>query len=131
MIQHFANFWKFGLRSRFEVRNRFWAQPSAKSSWFNNRPIFESLICDRDLRSQMDSEPNLNNVNFFFTERLQGPKFRFWSRGRMKILRTPSTIYTFWSFTGLWLERFSTRITFCEAFQTFFHAWFWSFIFWK
>ena len=59
MIQHSADFWKFDLQSRFEVRNGFWAQPNANTSWFNIRPIFESLICDRDLRSEMDSEPNL------------------------------------------------------------------------
>ena len=46
MIQHSADFWKFDLRSRFEVRNGFWAQSNAKSSWFDIRPIFENLICD-------------------------------------------------------------------------------------
>ena len=59
MIQHSADIWKFDLRSRFEVRNGFWAQLNANTSWFNIRPIFESLICDRDLISEMDSESNL------------------------------------------------------------------------
>ena len=59
MIQHSADFWKFDLQSKLEVRNGFWAQHNSKSSWYNIRPIFESLICDRDLISEMDSESNL------------------------------------------------------------------------
>ena len=76
MIQHSADFWKFDLRSRFEVKNGFWAQRNAKSSWFNIRPIFESLICDRDLRSEMDFELNLMQKHHDFNV---GRFLKLWS----------------------------------------------------
>ena len=65
MIQDSADVWKFDLRSRLEVRNGFRTQRNAKSSWFNIRPIFEILICDRDWRSEMDFELNEAKTSWF------------------------------------------------------------------
>ena len=58
MILISADFWKFDLRSGFEVRNGFWTHRKSESSRFNIRPIFEILMCNQIKRLKMDSEPN-------------------------------------------------------------------------
>ena len=58
MIRYSADFWNFDLWSRFEFRNEFWPERILKSLWFDIRPIFEILICDRDLNSKIHSDIN-------------------------------------------------------------------------